>query len=79
VADQNPAINPALNRTIAFDSPVAAACLLYQERRCRAKHFPASLFAEPMWNMLLELYIADRASRGLPQWKPIWPKSAGPP
>ena len=32
---------------------------LYRERRLRAQHFPGRLFAEPMWDMLLDLYIAD--------------------
>ena len=25
----------------------------------RARHFPANLFAEPVWDMLLDLFIAD--------------------
>lgn len=32
---------------------------LYQQRRRRARYFPGSLFAEPMWDMLLDLFIAD--------------------
>lgn len=32
---------------------------LYRERRLRARHFAGSLFAEPTWDMLLDLFIAD--------------------
>ena len=32
---------------------------LYRERRLRARYFPGSLFAEPTWDMLLDLFIAD--------------------
>ena len=32
---------------------------LYAERRLRARYFAHSLFAEPVWDMLLDLYIAD--------------------
>jgi hypothetical protein len=40
-----------------------AARSLYHERRLRARHFDGTLFAEPMWDMLLDLYIADREGR----------------
>ena len=32
---------------------------LYRQRRLRARHFAGSLFAEPMWDMLLDLFVAD--------------------
>jgi DNA-binding transcriptional ArsR family regulator len=32
---------------------------LYRQRRLRAKFFTGSLFAEPTWDMLLDLFIAD--------------------
>jgi hypothetical protein len=32
---------------------------LYRERRLRARYFAGSLFAEPTWDMLLDLFIAD--------------------
>lgn len=32
---------------------------LYHQRRLRARYFSGSLFAEPMWDMLLDLFIAD--------------------
>jgi hypothetical protein len=35
------------------------ATRLYRQRRLRAQHFAGSLFAEPMWDMLLDLFIAD--------------------
>ena len=45
---------------IFSDHPLLeTAKILYQQRRLRARHFSASLFAEPMWDMLLDLFIAD--------------------
>lgn len=38
----------------------------YSERRRRAKHFPESLFGEPAWDMLLDLYIAAEAGMDIP-------------
>ena len=32
---------------------------LYRERRLRSRYFSGSLFAEPTWDMLLDLFIAD--------------------
>ncbi len=34
------------------------ATSIYQARRSRAKHLPADLFAEPAWDMLLDLFIS---------------------
>jgi hypothetical protein len=31
---------------------------LYDERRWRAGYFPASIFGEPAWDILLHLYVA---------------------
>ena len=36
---------------------------LYRERRLRARHFPGSLLVEPTWDILLDLFIADRERR----------------
>lgn len=30
---------------------------IYQERRRRTRHFPAHLFAEPAWDILLDLFV----------------------
>jgi DNA-binding MarR family transcriptional regulator len=32
---------------------------LYRERRLRTQYFTGSLFAEPTWDILLDLFIAD--------------------
>lgn len=40
-------------------SPLTLARALYWQRRMRARFFPGSLFAEPTWDMLLDLFIAD--------------------
>ena len=37
----------------------ALAAVAYQARRARDRYLPAALFAEPAWDMLLELYSAD--------------------
>ncbi len=34
-------------------------------RRRRSKHFPESIFGEPAWDVLLDLYLAKAASRAL--------------
>lgn len=44
---------------------VERARRLYRERRLRAAHFTQSLFAEPTWDMLLDLFIADGERRRL--------------
>ncbi len=49
--------------TVAADLLLETARALYRERRLRARHFPGSLFAEPTWDMLLDLYIADGERR----------------
>ncbi len=46
-------------RTDPDDLLLETARALYRERRLRARHFAGSLFAEPMWDMLLDLFIAD--------------------
>ncbi len=38
-------------------APTAAAVL--QFRRARSEFFPAELFHEPAWDLLLELFVAD--------------------
>lgn len=49
MADRNVAPHPLLD----------IAKSLYRQRRLRADHFAGSLFAEPTWDMLLDLFIAD--------------------
>ena len=46
-------------RARADDILLETARALYRERRLRARHFAGSLFAEPTWDMLLDLFIAD--------------------
>jgi Winged helix DNA-binding domain len=46
-------------RIVATHPLLDAARGLYQQRRLRARYFAGSLFAEPMWDMLLDLFIAD--------------------
>lgn len=44
----------------------ALAAVAYQARRARDRYLPAALFAEPAWDMLLELYSADVEGREVP-------------
>ena len=46
-------------RARADDILLETARALYRERRLRARYFAGSLFAEPTWDMLLDLFIAD--------------------
>ena len=34
---------------------------IYRARRKRARHFPAELFADPAWDMLLDLFVSSVA------------------
>jgi DNA-binding MarR family transcriptional regulator len=36
---------------------------LYRQRRRRDRYFPANLFAEPAWDILLDLYVAQAEGR----------------
>jgi DNA-binding MarR family transcriptional regulator len=56
-------INRNAPRTTGPTALHAKAHALYRERRLRTRHFPVSMFAEPMWGMLLDLYIADGERR----------------
>lgn len=38
---------------------------LYQERRCRSRHFPPHLFAEPAWDILLDLFVNGVRNRAI--------------
>jgi DNA-binding MarR family transcriptional regulator len=40
-----------------------AVRLILKARRSRDKYFPANLFADPAWDMLLELYAAELGQR----------------
>lgn len=54
------------------DSPEAGQTLravaerLYAERRKREEFFPATLFGEPAWDLLLTLFIAREDGRAVP-------------
>jgi DNA-binding MarR family transcriptional regulator len=43
----------------------AMAERLYQERRRREKYFPAGLFGEPAWDLILALFVALEEGRRL--------------
>lgn len=62
LADSSNAATAEQN-TIALGALAAAA---YEARRARARYLPAGLFAEPAWDMLLELYSADVEGREVP-------------
>lgn len=47
------------------DRLLILACILYQLRRRRGQLFGGDLFAEPGWDMLLDLYIAGREMRSV--------------
>ena len=44
----------------------ALAAVAYEARRACDRYLPAALFAEPAWDMLLELYSADVEGREVP-------------
>jgi len=44
-------------------SAVAEASRLYRQRRRRGRYFPGNLFAEPAWDILLDLYVARAEGR----------------
>ena len=46
--------------------PVRYALRIHLARRLRANHFPASLFAEPAWDMLVSLYVLRMIGRPAP-------------
>jgi DNA-binding MarR family transcriptional regulator len=52
-----------VERVIAPNLHLETARALYRERRLRARYFPGSLLVEPTWDMLLDLFIADRERR----------------
>jgi DNA-binding MarR family transcriptional regulator len=54
----------------AGEAEKAAAQHVFQSRRDRARLFPASIFSEPAWDMLLALYIVDEitAAADLARW-----------
>lgn len=43
----------------------AFAQRLYQERRRRSRHFPPHLFAEPAWDILLDLFVNGVRNRAI--------------
>lgn len=54
---------PAVALAASGEVPTGDAALaayaesLYQERRRRSRHFPLHLFAEPAWDILLDLFV----------------------
>lgn len=46
-------------------SPVERARIIYRNRRLRNRHFDDDLFAEPSWDILLDLFIADEAGESI--------------
>ena len=44
---------------VSDDRAVDTAATLLGMRRARAEVFPADLFSEPAWDLLLELFVAD--------------------
>jgi hypothetical protein len=46
-------------------SPVERARAMYRNRRARILHFDASLFAEPCWDILLDLFIANGEEKSI--------------
>jgi hypothetical protein len=49
----------------AATSPIERARAMYRNRRARNRHFDDSLFAEPSWDILLDLFIADEAGKSV--------------
>jgi hypothetical protein len=45
--------------------PIDVARVLYSNRRARNRHFDNSLFAEPRWDILLDLFIAGEEGRSI--------------
>ena len=43
--------------------PIEVARVMYRNRRARNRHFDDSLFAEPRWDILLDLFIAGEEGR----------------
>jgi DNA-binding MarR family transcriptional regulator len=53
------ASNYEVRKELSFDAPTAPLLQrVLRARRARAEHFPADLFADPAWDMLLDLYHA---------------------
>jgi DNA-binding MarR family transcriptional regulator len=46
-------------------APIEVARTLYRNRRARNRHFDDSLFAEPRWDILLDLFIAEEEGRSI--------------
>ena len=59
-----PAITALDPQSIARHTAIARA--VYACRRRRHKFLPADLFGEPTWDILLDLYIAEREERRVP-------------
>ncbi|MFM5924587.1 MAG: MarR family transcriptional regulator [Novosphingobium sp.] len=47
------------------DVMLAIAKAIYRGRRARASHFPADLLGEPLWDILLDLYIEKAQARSV--------------
>lgn len=81
--EMNPADAAALKRILASlteeevstsrspaDSERRVGAMIIEGRKARMRLFPASMFNEPAWDMLLALYFADRppAAADLARW-----------
>lgn len=45
--------------------PIEVARVMYRNRRARNRHFDDSLFAEPRWDILLDLFVAGEEGRAI--------------
>jgi DNA-binding MarR family transcriptional regulator len=59
------ALASILPTTLAGTTLAAMAERLYQDRRRRAEYFPAGLFGEPAWDLMLALFVAREEGRRL--------------
>jgi DNA-binding MarR family transcriptional regulator len=59
------ALASILPSTLAGTTLAAMAERLYLERKRRADYFPAALFGEPVWDLMLALFVAREEGRRL--------------
>lgn len=64
-SSSRPILEPA-SRTEAPDVPAQAIRSVIRARRLRARFFPEELFADPAWDMLLDLFQAETAQLRVP-------------
>jgi DNA-binding MarR family transcriptional regulator len=61
---KGPIAPPAAHPTYGRAQLRAVARRILEERDCRTRHLPAEIFGEPAWDILLTLFISDRALMG---------------